>query len=282
MSNLQDYPPKVWSPHLGESILIRWYQYDEGHHVIVSDDEAGALASWEAVLAKHGCNVEIKNFFKATVVPCPRDVAEKWADSKHKSELEAFMRGILWLARDSKNDLPSGFEICRHREGSARHYNCKKCGGAGVRSTLDLKEMFGNLKVRDAWRKHLEPTPNKHAISRRSLPQPFDARITEEKFENLMIAMLEGGNHSPGVEYVEVKTWAERQHFNDRNVLFFFTIQEEMSPPEAFVSMKVAAEEAFAAQEAARKAKYLKEDNYFQVKAKKDLLSIMDAYNQGA
>ena len=74
---------RIAQPYTGKSILLLWYSHDEGHHVILSPDQAGALVCWEAVLGKNP-EAEIKEYWEAIIVP-PDDYAN-WMPMAGKDE----------------------------------------------------------------------------------------------------------------------------------------------------------------------------------------------------
>ena len=274
MTHLADYPPQVWNPHLGRRILVRWYVENDGHHVIVSEDMAGAVATLKAVVDNHGPTVKIRSIYEADLVPCPRLLAEDWAKHQYETELDEFKRDLRNMIAQAEIPLPEGFLSCNHRGHSSARYECKKCEGSNIQFTLDPVAMFNNPQVREPYRK---------TRTKRKCPA---GTVTEETVASLKVAVLNGGHHHPGVVFHDVhdqyhssQGWESlKEAIGFENpVLFFFVIHQELQSPE-LLAVPQAAMKKWEDEQKARKERFSKQENVHVKKARIDFHNIMEAY----
>lgn len=253
-----EYPPLIWNPTLGEQILVLWWSHEDQHHVILSTDLSGALGTWDAVLAKN--DAEVRQYVEAILVPCPRAVADEWALNQYNVELSKFESWVLMLAQDAwtgTKKIPEGFMACPHKESSNARWDCKKCQGFRVRSTIDMKVLFENPETRALFRcpatRTISPWPLKKIVT----PQPIQASITDQPLpfpdQPLQVAVLDAGHHANGVVFMPHAEWSGWTGNHTRApILFFF--QGTVKPiPQAFLDKHQKKMEARA--EAAKKDK---------------------------
>ena len=303
MDLLKEYPPMIWNPTQGKHILARWWTYEEQHHVIMSTDQAGALVVFKAVMDKEREIVELRQYVEATLVPCPLDIAMQWAEAQYRYELHNFKNWVLFLADDTyvkTQKLPDILTHCPHQENSRARWECPKC--EGLRSYFapgGLEALFDVPEVRSLYRKPPAPIVKERTSSLPDLrmekyrleqaakeakrPKAVPAILTTDPLPlpdlPLRVAVLNGGHHHPGVEFLDAEEWVK--HPGTTPVLFFFQ-GTDTTVPAPFRDLIAAEKKAVEEEEKRKKAEYKANHRDMKQESVDMLARVVGAYSAAA
>lgn len=271
MNILEEYPPQVHNPATGSYCLVRWYEHDEGNHVILANSEQEALMLWKCVLEKHP-EAQVEEFVHAVLVDCPEPIAKKWAHARYNHELSNFSRHLIGLAEtvtDACDVVPEHFEKCSHREDSYSKYSCKKCHSFGIKLKTSAKCLFEMPTVRNVYHKFRKNDRSnlRSAVGSSQVPR------------NLNVALLQSGHHRPGVSFVPYENVRSLGSDGFEQVLFFFTGSSQPVPP-AFVEAMEFKQKQKEAHRLQQEVEWKKRKKEYARLAGQELTAIMEAAKQ--
>lgn len=249
---------RIAQPYTGKSILLLWYSHDEGHHVILSPDQAGALVCWEAVLGKNP-EAEIKEYWEAIIVPPPVQAAAAYAKAAQERDLESFTGWLRTIAEnhyDATKQVVAGFEPCRHRNDDTQ-WRCKRCNGALLRPNIDLVSLYERPYLRELYEKeHSGGKERGYAI------QSIEPVVPSSK---IFVATLEDGHHRAGVSFGSYESWLKYPLWSP--TLFFFHGKAIEAPAEFQEASRVRQEKMTARMAAYEAENQAERDTYNRANA---------------
>jgi hypothetical protein len=223
-----EYDLKVYYPFGGPHYLIRWYEHDEGHHIILCRNKTSVEAAILPVNRKFG-PVKCKEYMKVDIVAPSEEIISAYAKKQFENEVGLFWQYYGSLAKSYKerfHRLPSKLKNCKKFKSrwenpseddldKKNHYSCANCHGGLLPVTGTAEEVF--LEHRDAYRKETE----------RSYKQPKSYYPPKEAYDPslpLYRASPNFGHHSSGVDLLGTEDLVVVESLQ---MLFFYQNPEE-------------------------------------------------------
>jgi hypothetical protein len=230
----------------GRHYMLRWYEYNDGHHVFLAKSREQIMKLVKALSRKFP-TAAVKGFWIIDIVsPTPR-MHEIRDLSKELSLREDFWHHITYTAKhlhDEGVPLPPGLRICEkwepedesdYKEALADpesferkyHPSCKNCNNRVIIEIEDREALF--KARRDEFIEGEGPRYKRHKFDHSGVSLAPQA----PRLKGLMVALANFGHHNNGVVLQEFKMPKKPSpHVNLDGALFYYYVVETLDDTE--------------------------------------------------
>ena len=218
----------VQYPYGGKKILLQWYDYNEGHNVILASCEENMLGIVQRLVPKYP-DMTAKEYCEVDIVAPPERLCKLAAKQSEKDRIELFCQNIAYRVKslcEAGHILPPTFSLCTTYvasdgggEDEDDHFLCKNCHDTIHFVGMTDKEFYE--RYYDAWQKFFpEISSEKVGVISQA------ARATDD--EVIHCADINFVHHSFGVSLDKIQP----PNPIPTNPLFFFRRLREIDPKE--------------------------------------------------